>query len=206
MPGLDEDAAGRRLDQQAVERLGEAPVLVQLALGPRAPQDPGHGPEQRPGVGLEACPAWMSATRVPPPRSALQWTASLMPTAQASLADLAAALEVGVERRRGGLGLALVLRAELLGAVRPLHRRAHPEEADLADPHPVVEGDRQVGDVRELERQRPLPARVHVAGRRVDEQAEAAQRATSPRASPRGRRAAPPTPASGRARTRPGGG
>ena len=52
-PRLDQDAPGRRLDQQAVERLEEAPVLVQLALGQRPPQDPRHGPEDRAGVRAE---------------------------------------------------------------------------------------------------------------------------------------------------------
>ena len=52
-PRLDQHAPRRRLDQQAVERLEDAPVGVQLSLGPRAPQDPGHRPEDRSGVGAE---------------------------------------------------------------------------------------------------------------------------------------------------------
>ena len=58
--------------------------------------------------------------------------------------------------------------------------RAHLEEADLADLHPEVEGDRQVRDVRQLEGQVALPARVDVARRRVDQQAEAAQATSCP--------------------------
>ena len=52
-PRLDEHAPGGRLDHQAVERLEQAPVLVELALRPRAPQDPRHGPEDRAGVRAE---------------------------------------------------------------------------------------------------------------------------------------------------------
>ena len=87
--------------------------------------------------------------------------------------------EVAVEGRRRGLGLALVLRTELRAAVRPLDRARHPEEADLPDLHAVVQGDRQVRHVRQLERQVALPAGVDVARGRVDEQAEAAQDSTS---------------------------
>ena len=59
------------------------------------------------------------------------------------------------------------------GRFRELHER------DLPDLHPVVDRDRQVGDVRQLERHVPVPAGVDEARGRVDEQAEAAQRALS---------------------------
>ena len=51
--GLDEDATGGRLDQQAVERLEEAVLVVDLVGDPAVPQQPGHRPEQRPGVRAE---------------------------------------------------------------------------------------------------------------------------------------------------------
>ena len=50
-------------------------------------------------------------------------------------------------------------------------------------------------EVVELQRQRALPARVAEAGGRVDDQAEAPERATCPRCARRCRRAARPTPA-----------
>ncbi len=56
----------------------------------------------------------------------------------------------------------------------------HLEERDLADLHPRVDRDRQVGDVRQLERQVPVPSRVDEPGGGVDEQAEAAERADLP--------------------------
>ena len=41
------------LDQQAIEGLEQATLVVDLVLDQPAPQDPRHGPEQRPGVGSE---------------------------------------------------------------------------------------------------------------------------------------------------------
>ena len=52
-PGFDETAPGRRLDQQAVERLEDPALVVDLIADEPVPQDPGHRPEQRPGVGPE---------------------------------------------------------------------------------------------------------------------------------------------------------
>ena len=54
--GLDEHATRLRLDQEAVEGLEEAPLVVDLLVDEAVPQDPRHGPEQRPRVGPErAC-------------------------------------------------------------------------------------------------------------------------------------------------------
>ena len=39
--------------KQAIERLEEAVLVVDLVGDPAVPQQPGHGPEQRPGVGAE---------------------------------------------------------------------------------------------------------------------------------------------------------
>ena len=161
----------------------------------------GHRPEQRPGVGAERA-GLDSATRVPPPRSVRQSTASLMRHRRSHVLPV----EVPVEGRGGRLLLALVARPQLRRAVRPLDRRRHPEERDLADAHAVVERDGQVRDVRQLERQVALPARIDVAGGRVDQQPEPAQRARCPPSARRGRPAARPIRGSGRARTRPGAG
>ena len=157
---------------------------VSSALTRRSQSSRGTGPKTAP-ASVRNVPAWTSATVVPPPRLVDQSTASFRLTARAlprSAQDRVGSsrgrpVEVAVERRRGRLGLALVLRAELGRAVRPLDRARHLEEADLADPHPEVERDRQVGDVGQLEGQVALPARVDVAGGRVDEQPEPAKRA-----------------------------
>src|SRR5215213_9993357 len=87
------------------------------------------------------------------------------------------AVEVEVEAARSGLRLALVLARLLARAVRVLDRLVHAHERDLTDRHAVVDRDREVRHVRELERDVPAEARVDEAGCRVDEQAEAAERA-----------------------------
>src|SRR5262245_55582407 len=111
----------------------------------------GTGPKRAP-ASLRNVPAWTSATRVPPPRSAAQSTASLIATSVAARGLLrrrglarAAAIgpEVAVEGGGRRLRLALVLRAQLRAPVRPLDLARHPEEADLADLHAVVQRDRQ---------------------------------------------------------------
>src|SRR5688572_1654122 len=56
--------------------------------------------------------------------------------------------------------LALVLRADPGGAVRPLGGLRQLHERELADLHPGVDRDREVGDVRQLERHVPVPAGV----------------------------------------------
>ena len=83
-------------------------------------------------------------------------------------------LEVAARRRAL---LALVLRAEAVGAVRGRRGLGQLDERELADLHPVVDRDREVRDVRELERHVAVPAGVDEACGRVDEQAEAAERA-----------------------------
>ena len=60
-------------------------------------------------------------------------------------------------------------------AVGRVGRGRELEEADLPDLHARVDRDGQVRHVGELERQVAVPARVHVAGRRVDQQAEPAE-------------------------------
>src|SRR4029079_11482860 len=51
--GLDEDPAGRRLDQEAVQGLEEAALGVDLVADPAIPEHPRDGPEQRSGVGAD---------------------------------------------------------------------------------------------------------------------------------------------------------
>ena len=52
-PGLDEDAAGGRLDEEAVQRLEQAVLVVDLVGDEAVPEDPRDRPEQCPGVGPE---------------------------------------------------------------------------------------------------------------------------------------------------------
>ena len=52
-PRLHQDAAGRRLDQQAVERLEEAVLLVELVGDEPVPQHARRRPEDGAGVGAE---------------------------------------------------------------------------------------------------------------------------------------------------------
>src|SRR5688572_19215886 len=146
----------------------------------------GTGPKTVPASDVKT-PAWISAMRTPPPSAARQSTLSVStpdgrdgcarsrPPGAAFRGAAPLALEVAVVLRGSGAGLALVLRPELARAVRPLDGARHLEEADLADLHASVERDRQIRDVRQLERQIALPSRVDIAGRGVDEQAESAQ-------------------------------
>ena len=73
--------------------------------------------------------------------------------------------------------LALVAGADALAAVGPLARAGQPEQAQLPDLHPRPQRDRQVGDVRQLQRDVAAEPGVDEARRRVGEQAEAAERA-----------------------------
>jgi len=68
--------------------------------------------------------------------------------------------------------LVLVLRAEARSPVGDVGRGGHREKADLADLHPRIERDRQVGDVRELKGEVAVPAGVDEPGGRVDEEPE----------------------------------
>ena len=86
-------------------------------------------------------------------------------------------LEVSPVAARRRTALALVLRAEPGRAVRVVRRLRHLDERQLADLHPGVDRDRQVGDVRQLERDVPVPAGVDEPCRRVDQQAEPSERA-----------------------------
>ena len=104
--------------------------------------------------------------------------------------------------RRSGLAVAEVLgvpaggRAPLTLVLRPEPGRpvgmvggsGHPEEADLADLHARVQGDRQVGHVGELQGEVTVPSGVDETGRRVDEEPEPARARTCPRGGRRGRR------------------
>ena len=78
-------------------------------------------------------------------------------------------LEVPARRRPP---LVLVLRAELARSVRSVGRSGHPEEGDLADLHLRIDGDRQVRDVRELQGEVAVEARVDEPRGRVDQEPE----------------------------------
>ena len=110
-----------------------------------------------------------------------------------------------VAARRRAL-LALVLRAEAVAAVGRGRRLGQLDERELADLHAVVDRDRQVGDVRELERHVAVPARVDEAGGRVDQEPEPPQTRLSLQAGDEVVRQLARARASSRARTRPGGG
>ena len=62
------------------------------------------------------------------------------------------------------------------GSRRVLGRGGHAQERDLPDLHARVERDRQVRDVRQLEREVPIPTGVDESRGAVDEQTEAAKR------------------------------
>src|ERR1700722_6535510 len=64
----------------------------------------------------------------------------------------------------GRPSLSLILGAEALRAVRPVGGGRPPEEAALSDLHARIDGDGQVGDVRELQGEVTVPAGVHEAG------------------------------------------
>ena len=87
-----------------------------------APQDPRHRPQDRAGVRPERPGLDERDPVVPPPRSSRQWTASLMATASARRVATAGRDASAWIADAVGSTLALVLGAELLGAVRPLHR------------------------------------------------------------------------------------
>ena len=208
-PRLDQHAPGRRLDQQAVERLEQPPVLVELALRPRrATGSTARARRSRRSPCGRSRPARARPAsrrrgrRSSRPRRAVPW-----PSPPSRVVALRPRSKSAWKADAVGSDWPWYFDPSSLAPVRPLDRRAHPEEADLPDPHAGVQGDRQVGDVRELERERALPARVDVARRSSGSAAPGGpESSTSPRAARRGRRAARPTRASGPARTRPGGG
>src|SRR3954470_7833049 len=84
-------------------------------------------------------------------------------------------LEVLVVAARRRALLALVLRADLARAVRRLRRLGHLHEGDLPDLHAGIDRDRQVRDVRGLERHVAVPAGVDEACGRVDQETEPAE-------------------------------
>src|SRR5215213_10627751 len=87
------------------------------------------------------------------------------------------AVEIEVEAARRGLRLALVLARVLVRAVRVLDRLVHPHERDLADRHAVVDRDREVRHVRQLEREVPGEPAIDEPGCGMDEESEPSQRA-----------------------------
>src|SRR6266511_3760548 len=77
---------------------------------------------------------------------------------------------------RGRALLSLVLRAERAGTVRRFSRLGQLREGELSVLHSVVDRDREIGHVRELERDVAVPAGVDEPCRGVDEQSEPAKR------------------------------
>src|SRR5258708_2554410 len=84
----------------------------------------------------------------------------------------AASLEVPMVQARRRVALPPGFSPDALLALRDLRPGGEPLEADLTDLHAVVQGDRQVRDVRELKGQVPLPAGVDVARSRMDEESQ----------------------------------
>jgi len=74
-----------------------------------------------------------------------------------------------------GADLALVLGADLGGAVGVVRRCGHADEGDLTDLHARVERDREAGHVGEFERELSVPAGINETGSGVNEQAKAAE-------------------------------
>src|SRR3990172_8359695 len=142
----------------------------------------GTGPKAAPASVVNV-PAWIRATRTPPPSSLRQSTLSFSTCGSAlwaAFGDLPPLrLEVFVELRRCRGRLALVLGTRLARSIGPLDRAGHLGEGDLADLHSAVQGYRKVGHIGQLEGQVALPARVHVARGRVDQQSQSAKRAAS---------------------------
>src|SRR4051812_46702797 len=88
---------------------------------------------------------------------------------------LPVAAEVLEVAARGRAPLALVLRPDTLRAVRQGGGGGHAQEGDLADLHPRIERDRQVGNVGQLEGEMAIPARVDESRGGMNEQAQAAE-------------------------------
>src|SRR6202046_5426189 len=77
---------------------------------------------------------------------------------------------------RGRAPLALVLRLQSSGTVRIVRRGGHLEEANLPNLHAGVNGNGQVGHIRELQGQVAVPTGIQQSGGGVDQQAQAAER------------------------------
>src|SRR3712207_2210304 len=88
--------------------------------------------------------------------------------------DLTGGRAVATLRR---LDLALVVATQIGVAVWALRRAVERHERELRDRQAGVELDRHAGEVRDLERERPAEARIDEAGGRVDDQAQAPDRA-----------------------------
>src|SRR3954449_12134803 len=71
--------------------------------------------------------------------------------------------EVQVVTRGGRPALTLVFGPRRIAPVGVLGGAAHPEEGDLPDRHPRIDGDRQVRDIRELEREMPVESGIDEA-------------------------------------------
>ena len=102
------------------------------------------------------------ADRVPREHTASRWSGL-------------AVVEVLEIAARGRPALMLVLGTEACGPIRDGGRSCHLEEADLADLHAGVQGDREVRHVGELEGQVTVPPSVHETGRRMDQEPEPAE-------------------------------
>ena len=79
-PGLDQDATGRCLDQQAVERLEESVLMSSSSVTSSPHSNRGTGPNNAPGVRAERA-GLDERDRGPATESARQSTASLTATA-----------------------------------------------------------------------------------------------------------------------------
>src|SRR5213080_1006972 len=79
--------------------------------------------------------------------------------------ELLVLAEVQVVARRCRAALALVFRPCGIASIGMLGGGAHPQKRDLPDLHPRIDRDRQVRDVRELEREMPVEPGIHEAGR-----------------------------------------
>src|SRR5829696_114235 len=88
-------------------------------------------------------------------------------------------LEVEIEAAGGGLCLPLVLAARLALPVWMLDGPIHPNKGDLPDRHAVIDRDREVRDVRQLQGEVSLKTRIAEARRAVDQKTQAAKRALS---------------------------
>ena len=208
MPVSTSTRPRRRLDEQAVERL-EQPVLSSISSVTRSPhRTHGTGPNRVPASERNV-PAWTSATVV----AAAEVGAPVdrVVHAPSALRTATARRSCGRHRSRGGTptrsaptgpGTSSRARASRTAA-RPARTSGRTRSGRCASRSRA----RSAGWPRSTARGSGCPSSPgRRSPRRVDEQAESAQASSSPRAARRGRPAARPIRASGRGRTRPGGG
>src|SRR5205807_7603038 len=100
---------------------------------------------------------------LPPPSARTSASPTPMRRVRRSAGRLLPPTEVLEVPARGGTALALVLGPHSLGPGGGVGSRRHAQEGDLADLHARIEGDREVGDVRELEGEVAVPAGVDEA-------------------------------------------